>query len=876
MSEYQISPSLRANVDLLGKMLGECIAETEGDAFLAKIETIRSLSKATRAGKEHDYQALANFLNELSNAELIPVARAFSHFLNLSNIADQHQVISREMDEEMSATQTLLDTFQQLKDAGHQPDHIRGALDDLKIELVLTAHPTEITRRSLINKHTEIDDALSRLELSGLTKRETATLHARIAELVAQIWHTGDFREHRPTPIDEANWGFAVIENSLWDAVPQFMRRLDKASNQVLNEKMPLDYAPASFGFWMGSDRDGNPNVTATVTRRVLTLARWKATDLYLNDIQDLIDELSMHRCDDALRALADGQREPYRYILRELRQLLNETKEDLEKILKNEKPAHSQRLTTTSQLWDPLVACYRSLHNCGMGAIADSKLLDMLRRVASFGAHLVKFDIRQESDRHTEVLSELTRYLGMDDYATWDEAKKQAFLLQELQSKRPLIPLNWQPSEAVQEVLDTCREISKHHRDSFGVYVISMASSPSDVLLVRLLMQECGCTDPLPVAPLFETLEDLNNAADVIQQLVDMPWYRDQTNSRQTVMIGYSDSAKDAGVIAAGWAQYHAQESLLQVCEASGVSLTLFHGRGGTIGRGGAPAHAALLSQPPGSLAQGLRVTEQGEMIRANLGLPSIATKSLAVYTSAILQANLDKPPVPSPAWRDIMDDLSALSCANYRDVVRGHPNFVPYFRTATPEQELGKLPLGSRPARRKAGGGIETLRAIPWIFAWSQNRLMLPAWLGAGAALQSLIDQGKKATLEEMCERWPFFSTRISMLEMVVAKSDIGISAHYDSVLVDDSLQALGQSLRDQLEKDIETILSISNDDSPMDDMPQIKASVDFRNTYVDPLNLLQAELLRRNRAEQDEGLEQAIMVTIAGISAGLRNTG
>ncbi|MEQ9022961.1 MAG: phosphoenolpyruvate carboxylase, partial [Pseudomonadales bacterium] len=311
-------------------------------------------------------------------------------------------------------------------------------------------------------------------------------------------------------------------------------------------------------------------------------------------------------------------------------------------------------------------------------------------------------------------------------------------------------------------------------------------------------------------------------------------------------------------------------------VCEDAGVALQLFHGRGGTIGRGGAPAKAALLSQPPGSLTNGLRVTEQGEMIRTKLGLTSIATKSLALYTTAILQANLDKPPVPRPEWRNIMDKLSDLSCAAYRAVVRENPDFVTYFRQATPELELGNLPLGSRPARRKTGGGIESLRAIPWIFAWSQNRLMLPAWLGAGDALQQVIDSEGKAVLEQMCEDWPFFATRISMLEMVYVKADIDISNYYDSVLVDKEKHSLGTQLSAQLKKDISTVLSIRNEESPMEDTPLQRASIDFRNTYVDPLNLLQAELLQRNRQKEDPDLQQAIMVTIAGISAGLRNTG
>ena len=876
MSENLISQSLRENVNLLGTLLGECISDAEGPELLDKIEAIRGLAKQTRADENGDYKALADYLNQLSNEDLLPVARAFSHFLNLSNIADQQDMVSREMDAELSATQTLEDTFAGLSQAGKSTKDIRSALKDLSIELVLTAHPTEITRRSLINKHAEINSVLSKLELQGHTKREFNAMKLRLSELIAQIWHTPDFREHRPTPVDEARWGFAVIENSLWDAVPQFMRRLNTTSQNALGESLPLDYTPLSFAFWMGGDRDGNPNVTAKITREVMLLARWMAVDLYLKDVQVLIDELSMHQCNDEVAKMAPDQREPYRFILRELRTLLQGALQQLEGRLSGISDDQEPVLNSAEQLWDPLHACYQSLHDCGMGSIADGKLLDFLRRVRSFGIHLVKFDIRQESDRHTEVMSELTRYLGIGDYAAWSEAEKQTFLVRELQSKRPLIPIHWQPSDNVKEVLDTCKEISRHDRDAFGCYVISMARAPSDVLLVKLLMSESGCENLLPVAPLFETLDDLNNADDVIGQLLNTPWYRGEIAEEQTVMIGYSDSAKDAGSMAAGWAQYRAQESLLKICDDAGIALKLFHGRGGTIGRGGAPAQAALMSQPPGSLERGLRVTEQGEMIRAKLGLSAIAVKSLALYTSAILQANLEKPPVPTQEWRDLMEELSDISCDAYRSVVRGHENFVPYFRSATPELELGNLPLGSRPARRKASGGIESLRAIPWIFAWSQNRLMLPAWLGAGEALQKIIDAGKRELLEDMCQKWPFFSTRISMLEMVYAKSDMSISEYYDSVLVDKSERHLGLELRQQLANDIETVLSITNDDSLMDDVPKVKASVAFRNTYVDPLNLLQAELLRRHRDKEDEHLQKAIMVTIAGISAGLRNTG
>ena len=493
-----------------------------------------------------------------------------------------------------------------------------------------------------------------------------------------------------------------------------------------------------------------------------------------------------------------------------------------------------------------------------------------------------MRIDVRQESTRHTEALGEMTRYLGIGDYESWSEADKQAFLIRELNSKRPLLPRQWEPSDNTREVLETCKVVAEAPRGSIAAYVISMAKTPSDVLAVHLLLKEAGCTFALPVAPLFETLDDLNNADDVMTQLLNIDWYRGFIQGKQMVMIGYSDSAKDAGVMAASWAQYQAQDALIKTCEKAGITLTLFHGRGGSIGRGGAPAHAALLSQPPGSLKGGLRVTEQGEMIRFKYGLPEITISSLSLYTSAILEANLLPPPEPKKEWKHIMEDLSVTSCDMYRGYIRENEDFVPYFRSATPELELGKLPLGSRPAKRKPNGGVESLRAIPWIFAWTQNRLMLPAWLGAGAALQKVVEDGKQDVLETMCRDWPFFSTRLGMLEMVFAKADLWLAEYYDQRLVKPELWALGKQLRDQLEADIKVVLDIANDSHLMADLPWIAESIQLRNIYTDPLNVLQAELLHRSRQLEDKGeepnaqVEQALMVTIAGVAAGMRNTG
>jgi len=868
------------NITMLGKLLGDTIKDAMGESMFERVETIRRLSKASHNGDDKAHEKLVETLQNLPDEEFLPVAQAFNQFLNLTNTAEQYDIISQHAEGKDDPV-NFPRIYQLLKDKGISDGDIKKTLDNISIDLVLTAHPTEINRRSLINNLNEVNGCLQMLDHDDIVDYKKNQIMRRLRQLFVQYWFTSDIRKNRPTPEEEAKWGYDVIENSLWVAVPAFIRELNEQTNVTIGYRIPVEGKIIHFTSWMGGDRDGNPNVTAAVTRNVLVQARRRAAILFLRDIEVLVKELSMNACTPRFRSyLGDDEvQEPYRELMKRLRFKLKKTVNYYEEVHQGLKPAFSHDIVyDNEQLWEPLFQCYESLVSCGMQSIANDKLLDTLRRVKCFGVTLVKLDIRQESTRHTEALSELTRYLGLGDYEAWSEEEKQAFLIRELASKRPLIPQKWNPSEETKEVIETCRVISETPEGVIPAYIISMTRTPSDVLAVHLLLKEMGCSNSLPVAPLFETLNDLNNAATVMKELLNISWYKGVINNRQMVMIGYSDSAKDAGSLAAGWAQYRAQEALLKTCNEAGVLLTLFHGRGGTIGRGGGPAKVALLSQPPGSLQGGLRVTEQGEMIRFKLGLPELAINTLSLYVDAMLEANLLPPAAPRDEWREVMDELSEISREAYQSLVHHNEDFIKYFYQATPENELAKLPLGSRPAKRRPNGGVETLRAIPWIFGWTQNRLMLPAWLGAGQALQEVIDNGQMEILEQMNQEWHFFRTRISMFEMVFAKADIRIAALYDERLVDENLKYLGTQLREQLAKDTATILNIAHDNSLMQDTPALAGNIAMRNIYTVPLNLLQIELLQRCRGGSNppQELEQALMVTISGIAAGMRNTG
>ncbi|MCH4561764.1 phosphoenolpyruvate carboxylase [Halomonas sp. EGI 63088] len=880
---HDLHESLRDNVRILGDSLGRTIADDLGTGFVDKIETIRGFAKHGRQGDQQSRRELIEYLRRLPDRDLLPVTRAFNQFLNLANIAEQHyRARFRRVEDYKPGSQPVLsELLERARQSGHSPRKLVESLAGMRVELVLTAHPTEVIRRTLIQKYDAIDDCLTAIESSTDYPERGVRAQGRLEELISQAWHTDEIRHERPTPVDEAKWGFAVIENSLWQAVPDFHRDLDNLLLEAAGERLPLDAAPIRFASWMGGDRDGNPNVTARVTREVLLLGRWMAADLFLRDLEQLKAELSMWKANSALKAEVGEVTEPYRELLRRLVSRVEATRDWAKAELDGRSFEGGPIIENRDQLYAPLLTCYRSLCDVGLDTIANGALLDTLRRVAVFGVTLTKLDLRQEASRHAQVMEELTDCLGLGHYREWSEQQRQDFLLEELASRRPLIPRRWDCSTESREVIDTFRVVATEQPEALGTYIISMAAQPSDVLTVALLMKEVGGDVRLPIAPLFETLDDLNHAGEVIDRLLALPGYRALVGDGQEVMIGYSDSAKDAGQLAAAWAQYRAQETLVEVCRRHGVDLTLFHGRGGTVGRGGGPAHAAILSQPPGSVNGSLRVTEQGEMIRFKFGQPDIALRSMEIYACAVLEATLLPPPAPRTEWREEMDRLAAVAHGAYVGVVREDPDFVPYFRAVTPEGALGRLPLGSRPTKRRQDGGVETLRAIPWIFAWTQTRLMLPAWLGSGEAFaRRLEDEGGLEVLQEMRDQWPFFGTYLDMLEMLLAKADVGIAAYYENRLVDEpALKALGEKLRSRFTRLYEVLLRVLDQQELLEKTPLIRQAIEVRNPYIDPLHGLQAELLQRNRDADgaiSADLSRALMVTMAGIAAGLRNTG
>ncbi|KAJ3692147.1 hypothetical protein LUZ60_012497 [Juncus effusus] len=919
--------------DLNGPALRELVQESY--ELSAEYENQHDISKLDELGK---------LLMSLDPGENIVVASSFSHMLNLANLAEEVQIAYRRRNklikrgdfaDEASATteSDIEETLKRLLNLGKSKEEIFDALKNQTVDLVFTAHPTQSVRRSLLQKHARIRTCLRQLYAKEITADEKQELDEALQREIQAAFRTDEIRRTPPTPQDEMRAGMSYFHETIWKGVPKFLRRVDTALKNIgINERLPYNAPLIQFSSWMGGDRDGNPRVTPEVTRDVCLLARMMAANLYYSQIEDLMFELSMWRCNDELRAHANRihsssyteakhyiefwktipPNEPYRVVLGEVRDKLYNTRERARHLLSSGESDIEPELTFTNieEFLEPLELCYRSLCECGDKPIADGSLLDFLRQVSTFGLSLVKLDIRQESDRHTDVLDAVTTHLGLGSYRSWPEEKRQEFLLAEVKSKRPLFGHDLPKTEEISDVLNTLYVISELPHDCFGAYIISMATAPSDVLAVALLQKECRVKKPLRVVPLFEKLADLEAAPAAMARLFQIDWYMERINGKQEVMIGYSDSGKDAGRLSAAWQMYKTQEELIKVAKKYGVKLTMFHGRGGTVGRGGGPTHLAILSQPPDTIHGSLRVTVQGEVIEHSFGEEQLCFRTLQRFTAATLEHGMHPPVSPKPEWRALMDQMAVAATDEYRSIVFKEPRFVEYFRLATPETEYGRMNIGSRPSKRKPSGGIESLRAIPWIFAWTQTRFHLPVWLGFSAAFNYALKKDVRnfQMLKEMYNEWPFLRVTLDLIEMVFAKGDPGIAALYDKLLVSDGgLKSFGEKLRDNYEETRKLLLQVAGHKEILEGDPYLRQRLRLRDSYITTLNVLQAYTLKKIRdpnsrvdstkpksrlsnqsskpnelvklnpaSEYPPGLEDTLILTMKGIAAGMQNTG
>ena len=880
--------SLRDDVRLLGNILGNVIKKQEGQTFFNLVEKIRKLSKANRANiKQQDsYKKISKTLSQINPSNTYKLTRAFSHFMNFINLAESIDA-SRTLDEfennKAKANKNIFieEIFEELfKDRKISSNKIYNTAKNLNIGIVLTAHPTEVKRRTLIQKYHNITELLEQRELMKSFPSKQKIIDRKLYDEITIIWNTDDLKRTKPSPFDEARWGLAIIEDSLWETIPKVYRRLNSIFVKNMGKGLPKNFNPIEFGSWMGGDRDGNPNVTADVTKEVILLSRWEAAKLYEKSLTKLIRSYSMGKCSKEIKKKTGESFEPYRVYLRPLRDKMRITHRSIEQHLVYNKPLNEKiLLNSREEILKPLRVVRKSLEENQNENLASGELLDLMRRAKCFGINLARLDIRQESSRHSQLIAEYIKRKYQQNYYKWSEKKKIKFLANQIKKKRNLLTNFEFKNKENKEVWSTFKTISKQPDECLGAYVISMTSSISDIVTVSFLQKEAQIKNKLRVVPLFETLDDLINSKAIMNSLFQEKWYRKLINNKQEVMIGYSDSSKDAGKICASWHQYKAQEEIVKLAKKFKIDVTFFHGRGGSAGRGGGPIQATLRSQPPYSVNGKIRITDQGEVIQQKYGYEPLAKYNLCSYIGAVTEATLNPPPAPKKNWRDLIEKMSDISKSSYRKNINQNSDFIRYFKTVTPHVSLGKLLIGSRPSKRKNVDNIKSLRAIPWVFAWTQIRLMLPAWLGSAEALRYSSIKKFKSTLLDMEKNWPFFNSMLDILDMVISKVDPEISKVYEKYLADHKLIRIGKKLRYQFE----TIKKLNKKITPKEIInarKQFRNIIVARNIYTEVLNVIQpiviSKLKTKKGKENKKNLNDALLTSIAGISAAMKNTG
>ena len=898
-----IDSALRNDIRRLGTQLGDALVRQHGPELLARVEQVRAVARGLRRD-EASGAALGEVLDDVDVVEAIQLVRAFTVYFHLANTAEQVHRVDDLNAAGPADSPRFAATVDKLLGLGINPAEIVATARNADLRPVFTAHPTEASRRSILDKLAEIAVLIERRGEAGCGPADRRRIDRRIDELIDAIWQTDELRREKPDPVDEARSILYFLTEIASDGVPELFADVDAVLRSI-GGSLDGTQAPVRFGSWVGGDRDGNPNVTPETTLDVLAFQRDRALRLLVAEIEDLSSELSVSTAvtgiTDELQAQLEADRtgfpdvvvrfsklsagEPYRQRCSVIHQRLLETLDE---------PPGPRAYRSPAEMEADLAVMARSLEANGGSLLARGRLARVRRIVAMIGFHLAILDIRENATAHHLALGNLFAELGTD-YPSLTRPERTALLAAELDSRRPLAPPAGPNAQGSLALFAALRQALDRHGDGvIESYIVSMTQGVDDVLAPAVLAREVGLVDipggvaRLGFVPLFETIDDLRSVGAMLRELFAVHAYRRLVEIRgdvQEVMVGYSDSNKDGGITTSQWEIHKALRTIAEVAAETGIRVVVFHGRGGTVGRGGGPTNAAILSQPAGVVAGALKITEQGEVIADKYGLPRLAQRNLDLALSAVLEATLThRHPRHGrggiDTWNSIMELMSDRAYEAYRGLL-DTPGFAEYFQTSTPVEELAAMNIGSRPARRPGSAtGIDDLRAIPWVFGWTQSRQIIPGWFGAGTALAAACEAGHHEQLQAMYQDWQFFRTFISNVEMTLAKTDLAIARHYVNRLVAPQLHHFFTTIAQEHDLTVAHINMLTGGDL-LDDLPVLKRTLAVRDAYLDPINVLQVELLARSRdasGSRDDirRIQRALLLTVNGVAAGLRNTG
>lgn len=904
--------ALSRDIRIVGDLLGNVVESQCGKEVFLFVEAIRQAAKNLRTeATEENRDQFMQMIQQIPKQHREPIIKAFSLYFQLINLAEQNQRIRRKREYERSVGSnpqrgSLESAFLQMKNSGISAEEMGMVIGELGVELVLTAHPTEAMRRTVLDKHAKITHILEKFDDPLLSSREKQRLEKELKAEIVGLWQTRPVRKEKITVLDEVRNGLYFIDEILFDVLPQLHLEMEEQLQHAYPEKRWVIPGFLRFGSWMGGDRDGNPSVTAELTFQTLLLHFDLAIRKYEAEIhslgQDLSQSLEVAGASQELLASLQTEilpDEPYRAKIDQIKKRLQHTKNRY----------HGEAIPGTyyegpAEFLKDVRLLEQSLIQHQAKEIADVKIKPLLRQIELFGFHMAALDIRQHSEVHETAIDELFRLAHMSHYRDLSAKEKAESLTRLLTDPRPLVNPHAKLSDSTKETLNVFQTIRMGHQlfgeASVQNYLISMTQDESDLLGVLLLSKEAGlfawtadgeAVSHLHVVPLFETIEDLHAAPRIMESLFINPVYSKHLAARdnlQEIMLGYSDSNKDGGYLTANWELYKAQKAIFETAKRYGIRLKFFHGRGGALGRGGGPVERSILAQPPEALHGKVKITEQGEVISQRYSHPEIAKRSLESAVSAVLTGSMNvqtkRMQDTERKWSQMMEKLSEDSFTAYQSFVYRNEDFLPYFLQATPIHEIADLNIGSRPSKRKNTMRIQDLRAIPWVFSWTQNRHLLPAWYGFGTAVEQMT-AAKSISIEElnrMYRYWPFFNAIIDNLQMALAKADMLIAAEYAQLVEDEqAAKRMFQQIEEEYRRTQKFVMMIIGTEEILSNSPVIKKSISLRNPYVDPLSYLQVLLLKefRQKAEQEEDFQetlQIVLLTINGIASGLRNTG